>query len=308
MECGWLRDTIPRMTEEKKSNELSLAGIAEFAEKLGKIAAVGTGLLYVLGFLIYANYYSALHIRSFELLQTRYFFAAFYYFAFLAIHLVVPWSLLNRWWSRTIYGLILSVVLIFFNEVNQLYLQSKIEIAYKGSSYFNFTPTESSIIVPNAILLLFGTLGSVLIFGLAKKFWQLTTSSENLEPSEHKRARLLAAGLLVGALWLNWQVFARSVFPNIQEPLGGGRPVIVKLEFQDDVPLSMKLGFNTMEGQPKSDPEYYAQLIYMDDKSVFLKEPNWFTDSVYEFRREQILALQYTNFNPVGMGKSQPKK
>jgi len=79
--------------EEKKWNELSFGEIADSVEKFGKIAAVGTGILYVLGFLIYANYYNKLHIRSFELLQTTYFFAAFYYLTFLAINLGVDFTL-----------------------------------------------------------------------------------------------------------------------------------------------------------------------------------------------------------------------
>jgi len=290
--------------EEKKWNELSFGEIADSVEKFGKIAAVGTGILYVLGFLIYANYYNKLHIRSFELLQTTYFFAAFYYLTFLAINIGVPWWLLKRWWSRTIYGVALSVVLFLFNGVNRLYLQSRIEIAYKGHSYFNFTPAESSIIVPNAILLPFAILGSILMLSFAKRAWTLIATS----PDDRKKVGVLRVGLLVGALWFNWQVFADNLFPYIPEPLGGGRPVIVKLEFSDDVPDSMKSNFDTKETQLYSTPQYYAQLIYMDDKSVFLKEANWYTDWVYEFRREQILALRYTKFNPLEMGQPQFQK
>ena len=97
-------------------------------------------------------------------------------------------------------------------------------------------------------------------------------------------------------------MFTSDVFPSIPDQFGGGKAAIVKIEFSAEVPLSAKIGFDLHLPEYYSEPQYYGQLIYMDEHSAFLKEANWFSRDVYEFQREQVKVLRYDSYNPREMG------
>ena len=112
----------------------------------------------------------------------------------------------------------------------------------------------------------------------------------------------MSAAFLLAALGLNWFVFTSDVFPFVPDPFSGGKATIVKIEFAAEVPESAKIGFELRQPELYSTPQYYGQLIYMDEHSVFLKEAAWYARDVYEFQRDQIRVLRYDFYNPLEMG------
>lgn len=120
----------------------------------------------------------------------------------------------------------------------------------------------------------------------------------------YKIGSMKALGVLVIAvsLFINFVFFSQYVFPSTSQSLGGGRPAIVHIEFTDSVPDEARSDFDISRAAGYPRPWYYARLIYLDGHSVFLLPANWFSRQVFEFRRDQLQMLKYTEINPVDFG------
>jgi len=201
-----------------------------------------------------------------------------------------------------LYITLLVLILFLFNDVNMAYLQYLIEVKWRGGSYFEFDKAQSSIVISNAIVLVLGVVIAPLVL-LVARYVRDQAESDLEQKTDLQNGRMISLLLFIGALPLNWIVFTSAVFPFIPDQFGGGKAAIVKIEFATEVPLSSKIGFDVhLPKEYYSEPQYYGQLIYMDEHSVFLKETDWSAMWVYEFQRDQIKVLRYDSYNPREMG------
>jgi len=272
----------------------SVENLASNIEKIGKISAGLLALLYIVGLIIFGLYQNAQHIRSIELFKVRYLLVGFYYLAFLFLHLVFPQWWIKRLWTKIIYWLVLLVIIIFLNNANHTYLTYLINKSNSGTSYFRFKPGDISILNGDLILLVMMFLSVPWVFGYSIRLAKLA----------HSRGEQQITILFVLFSFIyNCNIFTMFIFPYIPDAIGGGQAPIVHIVFDKDVPYEVTTRFD-MEGKVLgySTPWYYGKLVYMDNNSVFLQEPYWYSHNVYEIRRDNIIVLQYTDFNPAEIG------
>ena len=273
----------------------------KFGEKIETYGKIGAGILalfYMAGLIIISFYHSTLHIRSIDLFRVRYLFVGFYFFVFLFLHLFFQYRYLKNWWLKIIYFGLFLLILAFWTDANNYYFSSLFSIWRTGTSYFKFEPVQIQIITGNLIT----TLGSAVVAPISFTFAIFAYNSK----IKQKVIRISALFLLFFAIQISYSIFTNYIFPNIPEALGGGKPPIVRITFSDNVPESVKFNFdisNRVRGYLGS--AYYARLVYVDDKSIFLQEAPWYSTWVYELKRDQIEMLRYTEFNPVEMGQPQ---
>ena len=248
-------------------------------------------VFYVAGLIIFGLYHSGLHIRSIELLQVRYLYVGFYYFAFLLLHLALPIWWIKRVWQKIGYLLILLIFTIFLNRVNNLYFSYLTSKWIFGEYYFEFQK-YSYVLIRNLIVLT----GQFFLAFAALFFATVINKIEKMRP--------LFILLLLFAVGYNYNIFVNNVFPFIPDAIGGGQSPIVNIVFADNVPREVTSNFDIVVVVPGySGDYYYGQLIYMDNSSVFLKEPFWFSDDVYEIQRNDIIMLNYKEYNPAEIGQ-----
>ena len=189
----------------------------------------------------------------------------------------------------------LLVFIIFLNRVNNIYFTYLIDNWFSGKSYFEFKPDHIGILNGNLIVLVTAFMFAPLIFNFsiyAGKIMKL------------KKGQPLFVLFILLAVALNYQVFTQFVFPYVPDAIGGGKAPIVYIVFEENIPYEVSSNFD-IGGRVAgfSSPYYYGQLVYMDNDSVFLREPFWFSSDVYEIRRSDIIMLSYREYNPVEMGQ-----
>lgn len=266
----------------------SLANNIEF---LGKLGAGLLAIFYVVGLIIFGLYHSALHIRSIELLQIRYLYVGFYYFVFLLLHLILPFWWIKRTWQRLVYLFILLCFVIFLSRVNNLYISYLTSKWFFGVSSLEFQRYGDVLI--NGISLL----AAQFLLGLF-----MALSATIFYKKENLRYPFILS--LLTAIVFNYNIFVRNIFPFIPDAIGGGQPPIVNIVFADNVPRVVTSNFDIVGIVPDYSSDYYlGRLIYMDDNSVFLKEPFWYSNEVYEIQRKDIIMLNYKEFNPAELGQ-----
>lgn len=269
----------------------SVESLANTIEFLGKVIAGLLAIFYVAGLIIFGLYHSALHIRSIELLQVRYLYVGFYYFAFLFLHLALPMWWIKRIWQKIVYLLVILVFTIFLNHVNNIYLSYLVSKLMFGKSYFEFKD-YSDILNGDLIVLT----SQFLLAPVALFFATVTNKAEKL--------RAVSIVLLLFALGYNYTIFTTNVFPFIPDAIGGGQSPIVNIVFDKNAPNEVTSNFDIGRIFPGYPGKYYfGQLIYMDGNSVFLKEPFWYSNDVYEVQRKDIIMLNYKEYNPVELGQ-----
>lgn len=267
----------------------SIESLADNIDRFGKIGAGLLALLYVTGLIIFGLYHSSLHIRSIELFKVRYLFVGFYYLTFLFLHLAFPQWWLKRFWQKIVYLLVMLVVVVFLNDVHMIYLTYLVDNWTSGTSYFEFSPDHQSILNGNLILLVGIFLFTPFLFGSAIRMAKSVKTKQLF---------------LLFALIFNYSVFTMFVFPYIPDAIGGGQAPIVNIVFDKDVPYAVTNNFDISGNVPGFvSPYYYGRLVYMDDNSIFLQEPFWFANDVYEIQRDDIIMMRYTDFNPAEMGQ-----
>jgi len=273
----------------------SIEAFANNVEIFGKIIAGVLAIFYVAGLIIFGLYHSNLHVRSIELLQVRYLFVGFYYFAFLFLHLAVPVWWIKRIWLKILYLLILLTWVIFLNPIHNTYLSYLVEKSASGTSYFQFSSNQLSNLNLNLIVLVMLFLIAPIAVFIAVIFSKFT-KTVNL--------RWFIVVFVTFAFSFNYQVFAKNVFPFIPDGIGGGQSPIVHIVFADNLPYEVTSNFD-LEGQVSGfvGDYYYGKLVYVDNDSVFLKEPFWYAQYVYEVQRKDIILLEYKEYNPAEIGQ-----
>jgi len=288
-----LEDTLKKFLP-KSISPVSIESLANNLENIGKAGAGLLALLYVVGLIIFGLYHSALHIRSIEFFKVKYLFVGFYYFAFLFLHLFYP-----TWWikkspAKILYLFVALIVIVFLNDVNNTYLTFVMDNWISGKSYFEFKNDHISVINGNLSIL-------VMAFLLAKIALSLAIKAKQ---SNEKSMQNISFLLIASAIIFNYMVFTKFVFPYIPDAIGGGKAPIVSIEFNKDVPFAITSNFD-IEGKVPgyTSPFYFARLVYKDNNSVFLMEPFWFSNDVYELQSSDIRMIWYTDFNPVQLGQ-----
>lgn len=273
----------------------SIESFANSIETIGKITAGLLAVFYVVGLVIFGLYHSKLHIRSIELLQVRYLFVGFYYFVFLFLHLAVPVWWIKRVWLKIVYLSIFLIGVVFFNPVNNTYLNFLFSKKILGTSYFEFKSDYFSVLNGNIIVLIISFLiAPILIFA----------STQITKIIKTEKLRPVLIGFVLFALNYNYQIFTNNIFPYIPDGIGGGESPIVHIVFADNVPFEVKDNFD-LEGRVSGfvGDYYYGKLIYIDNDSVFLKEPFWYAKDIYEIQRKDIVMLEYKEINPAEIGQ-----
>lgn len=273
----------------------SIETFANNVEIFGKIIAGLLAIFYVTGLIIFGLYHSNLHIRSIELLQVRYLFVGFYYFAFLFLHLAIPVWWIKRIWLKILYLLGLLFWVIFLNPIHNTYLSYLVEKSASGTSYFEFKSTYLSVLHGNLIVLVF----SLLLAPIA-----LYVSITVPKLAKTINFRLGTIILVLFAFSFNYQIFIKNVFPFIPDGIGGGQSPIVHIVFAENVPYEVTSNFD-IAGQVSGfvGDYYYGKLVYINNDSVFLQEPFWYAQYVYEIQRKDIIMLEYKEYNPAEIGQ-----
>lgn len=273
----------------------SIESFANNVETFGKIIAGLLAIFYVAGLILFGLYHSNLHIRSIELLQVRYLFVGFYYFAFMFCHLAVPIWWIKRIWLKILYLLSFLLLVIFLNPIHNTYLSYLIEKAASGTSYFEFKSSHISVLNGNLIVLVTSFILAPVALFVAVYVPKLI---------KIKQLRILFVVLVLFAFGFNYQIFTKNVFPFIPDGIGGGQPPIVHIVFADDVPYEVTSNFD-LAGQVSGflGDYYYGRLVYIDNDSVFLQEPFWYANYVYEIQRKDIIMLEYKEYNPAELGQ-----
>lgn len=224
-----------------------------------------------------------------------YLFVGFYYFAFLFLHLAVPVWWIKRIWLKIIYLFIFLIGVVFFTPVNNTYLNFLLSEKVLGTSYFEFKSDYLSVLNGNIIVLIISfLLAPVLIFA--------STQITKIIKTEELRPVLIVFVLF--ALNYNYQIFTNNIFPYIPDGIGGGKSPIVHIVFADNVPYEVTDNFD-LAGRVSGfvGDYYYGELVYIDNDSVFLKEPFWYAKDVYEIQRKDIIMLEYKEINPAEIGQ-----
>lgn len=273
----------------------SIENFANNIETIGKIAAGLLAVFYVAGLVIFGLYHSKLHIRSIELLQVRYLLVGFYYFAFLFLHLAVPVWWIKRIWQKIIYLFVFLTWVVFFDPINKTYINSIISDKILGSSYYEFRSEYISVLNGSIIMLIISFLIAPIIIFFSVNVGK-RINSEKLSP--------ILIVFILFALSYNYQIFTQNIFPYIPDGIGGGEEPIVHIVFAENVPYEVADNFD-LQGRVSGyvGDYYYGKLVYIDDNSVFLKEPFWYSSDVYEIQRKDIIMLNYTGFNPAEIGQ-----
>ncbi len=273
----------------------SIESLSSSIENIGKSIAGLLAVLYIAGLIIFGLYQSALHIRSIELLQLRYVFVGFYYFTFLFLHLAYPVWWIKRIWIKIVYLFFLLFIIIYINPINNVYFNYLLMKWSSGASYFEFKPDNITILNNNLILLagqfLFAS-GAIFVFKKVVKI-------DGLKKLHH-----IFIVFPLFAFFFNYQIFMNNIFYFIPDAIGGGKAPIVHILFNENLPYEVTSNFDLyshVSGYTKN--YHYGQLVYIDDNSVFLKEPFWYTEDVYEINRKDIIMFEYTDYNPAEMGQ-----
>lgn len=273
----------------------SIQDFANTIETFGKIVAGMLAIFYVTGLIILGLYHSGLHVRSIELLQVRYLFVGFYYFAFLFLHIAYP-----VWWIKSIplkliFVFMFLAFVIFLNPIHSTYFGYLADKSALRTSYYEFQPLHITILNGNLSALSIGFISTPLAMFL---FVTLSKSSNA------KIFSPILIAIVLFVLSFNYQIFTKNIFPFIPDGIGGGKSPIVHIVFADSVPYDVTSNFDLV-GQVSGfvGNYYYGQLVYVDNESVFLKEPFWFADTVYEIQRKDIIMLEYAEYNPAEIGQ-----
>ena len=256
----------------------SAESLAGNFESIGKLIAGLLAIFYVVGLIIFSLHYTSLHIRSIELFKVRYIFVGFYYLLFLFLNLLYPQLWLQSLWKKIGYLVVLLVIIILLNYESIASLSAWIYFRRVAPSHFLVELKEliSTVLTLLALLLI--------SISFSELFIKLARSANKAKPG--------AIFLVVIALFSNYSIFSRFLFPYIPEAMGGGQTPFVTMSFEkfpfENLPDALARDF------PICSKELcFGRLVYTDGDSVFLQGPFWYSDEVYEVRRSDIITLHY---------------